>query len=233
MAKIYLADDEKEIRNILFAFLKNEGHEVTAFDTGDLLLENFKQSQCDLVLLDIMMPGSDGISILMSLREISKVPVILITAKDSDNDYYSGLSLGSDDYITKPFKPMLLSAKIKALLRRIEFEAQNAQPLDTDKLFCGNLFYCGKTHECSADCQIINLTPTEIKFLTYMMRRFGDAVSRDEVLEEVWGMNFEIETRVADETNRRIRKKLTAAGADVYIQTVWGYGFKMTRKEDA
>lgn len=233
MAKIYLADDEKEIRNILSAFLKSEGHEVTTFDTGDLLLENFKQLPCDLVLLDIMMPGSDGISILMALREISKVPIILVTAKDSDNDYYSGLSLGSDDYITKPFKPLILSAKIKALLRRIEFESQTLQPTTSDEFFCGNLFYSGKRYECSVNGQVINLTPTEMKFLTHMMHRFGNAVSREEVLEAVWGMNFEVESRVADETNRRIRKKLTNANADVYVQTVWGYGFKLTRKEDA
>ena len=235
MASIYLADDEKEIREILSAFLKSDGHNVTAFETGDQLLTSFKQSPCDLILLDIMMPGTDGITILTSIREISKVPIILVTAKDTDNDCYSGLALGSDDYIVKPFKPMLLSAKIRALLRRVEFESQTQEVplLHGDALICGNLSYSDKCHEFSVNNQIINVTPTETKFLTYMMRRFGEAVSRDELLEAVWGMNFEIETRVADETNRRIRKKLTNAGANVYVQTVWGYGFKMSRKEEA
>ena len=235
MANIYLADDEKEIRDILSAFLKSDGHNVSAFETGDQLLACFKQSPCDLILLDIMMPGTDGIAILTALREISKVPVILVTAKDTDNDCYSGLALGSDDYIIKPFKPMLLSAKIKALLRRVEFEsqAQAVISLPDDELVCGNLSYSHKRHELFVNHQAVNLTPTETRFLTYMMQRFGEAVSRNDLLEAVWGMNFEIETRVADETNRRIRKKLTNAGANVYVQTVWGYGFKMTRKEEA
>ena len=124
MAVIFYAEDEKEIRDIVSAFLVNDGYEVVTFENGDLLLEEFKNRPCDLVLLDIMMPGTDGIGVLTALRAISKVPVIMLTAKDTDSDYYSGLSLGSDDYITKPFKPMILSAKIKALLRRIAYEKQ-------------------------------------------------------------------------------------------------------------
>lgn len=97
MANIYFADDEKDIREIVAAFLISDGHRVTAFETGDALLDAFQQKPCELVLLDIMMPGTDGIGILTALRKISRVPVILLTAKDSDSDFYSGLSLGSDD----------------------------------------------------------------------------------------------------------------------------------------
>lgn len=124
MATIYYADDEQEIREIVSAFLRNDGHEVVTFENGDLLLAAFQKSPCDLVLLDIMMPGTDGIGVLTALRSISTVPVILLTAKDTDSDYYTGLSLGSDDYITKPFKPMILSAKVHALLRRVQYESQ-------------------------------------------------------------------------------------------------------------
>lgn len=144
MAKIYYADDEKEIRDIVSAFLQNDGHEVTAFETGDLLLETFRSAPCELVVLDIMMPGTDGIGILTKIRSISKVPVILLTAKDTDSDYYSGLSLGSDDYITKPFKPMILSAKINALLRRVRFENETDSKSETSDIICGNLCYSGK-----------------------------------------------------------------------------------------
>ena len=123
MAAIYYADDEQDIRELVSAWLKSDGHEVTAFETGDALLTAFRERPCDLVILDIMMPGTDGIGILTALRRESRVPVILLTAKDTDSDYYTGLTLGSDDYITKPFKPMLLSARVKALLRRVEMDS--------------------------------------------------------------------------------------------------------------
>lgn len=231
MAVIFYAEDEKEIRDIVSAFLTNDGYEVVIFENGDLLLEEFRSQPCDLVLLDIMMPGTDGIGILTALRAISKVPVIMLTAKDTDSDYYSGLSLGSDDYITKPFKPMILSAKIKALLRRIEYEKQALPEQSSQNLECGNLHYSGKKHVFQVGQEILSLTPTEMRFLEYMMEHFEEAVSKNEILDEIWNMNYDVETRVADETNRRLRKKLTAAGADVYVQTVWGYGFKLTIKD--
>lgn len=231
MAVIFYAEDEKEIRDIVSAFLVNDGYEVVTFENGDLLLEEFKNRPCDLVLLDIMMPGTDGIGVLTALRAISKVPVIMLTAKDTDSDYYSGLSLGSDDYITKPFKPMILSAKIKALLRRIEYEKEELPEQTSRELECGNLCYSGKKHVFQVGQEILSLTPTEMRFLEYMMEHFEEAVSKDEILDEIWNMNYDVETRVADETNRRLRKKLTAAGADVYVQTVWGYGFKLTMKD--
>ena len=231
MAVIFYAEDEKEIRDIVSAFLVNDGYEVVTFENGDLLLEEFKHRPCDLVLLDIMMPGTDGIGVLTALRAISKVPVIMLTAKDTDSDYYSGLSLGSDDYITKPFKPMILSVKIKALLRRIEYEKQALPEQSSQNLECGNLRYSGKKHVFQVGKEILSLTPTEMRFLEYMMKHFEEAVSKNEILDEIWNMNYDVETRVADETNRRLRKKLTAAGADVYVQTVWGYGFKLTIKD--
>lgn len=231
MAVIFYAEDEKEIRDIVSAFLVNDGYEVVTFENGDLLLEEFKNRPCDLVLLDIMMPGTDGIGVLTALRAISKVPVIMLTAKDTDSDYYSGLSLGSDDYITKPFKPMILSVKIKALLRRIEYEKQALPEQSSQNLECGNLRYSGKKHVFQVGKEILSLTPTEMRFLEYMMKHFEEAVSKNEILDEIWNMNYDVETRVADETNRRLRKKLTAADADVYVQTVWGYGFKLTIKD--
>ncbi len=230
MATIYYADDEQEIREIVSAFLRNDGHAVAAFENGDLLLAAFREKPCDLVLLDIMMPGTDGIGVLTALRAISTVPVILLTAKDTDSDYYNGLSLGSDDYITKPFKPIILSAKVHALLRRVQYESQAKAGQDTADLCCGNLRFDSRRREFSVAGMPLRLTPTEIKFLAYMMGHFEENVSKGDLMDAVWDMDTEIESRAADETNRRLRKKLTAAGADVYVQTVWGYGFKLTKK---
>ncbi len=237
MEKIYIADDEDDIRNLVENFLKNDGYLVSSFPTGDELYAAFCKEACDLVILDIMMPGSDGITILTELRKLSKVPVILLTAKDSDSDYYNGITLGSDDYITKPFKPMLLLAKVKAILRRVSLENEimdaSSVPVDSRELdiTCGNLEFNEKEHAFKISGKEIALTPTEAKFLIFMMHRFDEAVKKSVILDEIWGMDETFETRVADETNRRLRKKLLEAGSDVYIQTVWGYGFKLTYKE--
>lgn len=229
MAVIYYADDEQEIREVVASFLQNEGHEVISFENGDLLFAEFQKKECDLVILDIMMPGTDGIGILQKLRGISKVPVILLTAKDTDADYYNGLALGSDDYLTKPFKPILLSAKINALLRRIRFENEDKPSDKKTDIICGNVCYSYVKHELAVNDKPLSLTPTELKFLIFMMERFEEAVSKELVLDTIWDINSGVESRVADETNRRLRRKMAVAGADVYVQTVWGYGFKLTK----
>ena len=122
--KIYIADDETNIRLAIKTFLENAGYEVEDFTTGDLLLERFNENPADLVVLDVMMPGSNGFVICKELRKISRVPIIMLTARDSDLDYATGLDLGSDDYLVKPFSPMALTMRIKAIFRRIEFERQ-------------------------------------------------------------------------------------------------------------
>jgi len=122
--KIYIDDDETNIRLAIKTFLENAGYEVEDFTTGDLLLERFNENPADLVVLDVMMPGSNGFVICKELRKISRVPIIMLTARDSDLDYATGLDLGSDDYLVKPFSPMALTMRIKAIFRRIEFERQ-------------------------------------------------------------------------------------------------------------
>ncbi|HAP15516.1 MAG TPA: response regulator [Lactococcus sp.] len=122
--KIYIADDDDNIRLAIKAFLEKEEFEVEDFPTGDLLLERFNQQPSDFVILDVMMPGSNGFTILKALRAQSIVPIIMLTARDSDLDYATGLDLGSDDYFTKPFSPMELVMRVKAIFRRIEFEKQ-------------------------------------------------------------------------------------------------------------
>jgi len=122
--KIYVADDEVNIRFAIKTFLENAGYTVEDFETGDLLLTAFVDSPADLVVLDVMMPGSNGFVVCKELRKISHVPIIMLTARDSDLDYATGLDLGSDDYLIKPFSPMALTMRVKAIFRRMEFERQ-------------------------------------------------------------------------------------------------------------
>jgi len=125
---IYIADDETNIRAAIKAFLENAGFDVADFETGDALLDAFAEKPADLVVLDVMMPGSNGFVVCKALRRVSTVPIIMLTARDSDLDYATGLDIGSDDYLVKPFSPMALVMRIKAIFRRIEFERQQNTP---------------------------------------------------------------------------------------------------------
>lgn len=126
--RISIADDETNIKEAIVAFLENEGYIATGFDTGDELLAAFKTDPCDLVILDVMMPGSNGFTICKAIRSISTVPVIMLTARDTDLDYATGLCIGADDYLTKPFSAVALVMRVKAILRRIEYDKQAALP---------------------------------------------------------------------------------------------------------
>ena len=223
---IYIADDEQNIREAIKTFLESEGYAVCAFENGDLLLEAFQRAACDLVILDIMMPGSGGFSICAQLRKLSTVPIIMLTARDSDLDYATGLSLGSDDYFTKPFSAMSLVMRVKAIFRRIEFEKQNTgQTEDARALSFGDIIMDLKGKSLKAGKHEIPLTPNEYDLLKYLMQKNDQAVSRDELLESIWGYNTEIETRATDDTVRRLRKKLEHS--TVSIEAVWGFGFRL------
>lgn len=269
MASIYFADDEVDVRSIVADFLRGAGYEVASFSSCEKLLDAFQERNPDLVILDIMMPGMSGIEALRQIRATSTVPVIMLTAKDGDDDYYTGLSLGADDYLIKPFRPLVLAGKVQALLRRIAFDGKDnslttrcAMPegrTQSDReatcvknaatgtaviagelvgrspqllLRCGNLVYDERARACTVDGKDVPLTPTELRFLCYCMQRFGEAVKKEELLTEVWSFDSAVETRVVDETNRRVRKKLAAAGSSVYIQTIWGYGLKLTESQE-
>ncbi len=221
MSKIYIADDDKDIRRLLEIFLKNEGYRVFPFENGDDLYEAFLTSPADLIILDIMMPKTDGLSVCENLRKISSVPIILLTAKDTDADYIAGISLGSDDYMVKPFNPTVLSMKVKALLRRVSMYEKDQER----DLFCGDLTYLLKERSVYCKETEIKLTNTELACLKYMMDHFHEAVSREDLLAHVWGYEDAVETRVTDETVRKIRKKLKQAQSKVRIKNKWGYGY--------
>ncbi len=225
---IYAADDEENIREILKSFLVDSGFDVEVFPTGDALYEAFQKKPCDLAVLDIMMPGTDGLTICKQLRAISKVPIIILTAKDSEMDYVTGMTCGGDDYLMKPFRPSMLVMRIKALFRRIDMEHEH-RPTDEISAF-GDLTYHSKTRQICCAGKPVPFTMTELALLRYMIEQNDRAIPREELLDEVWGITAEIETRVTDETVRRIRKKLAAAESRVSVTVVWGYGYKLEEK---
>ena len=225
---IYAADDEQDILDVMREFLQNAGFEVRTFLTGDALFRAFKERPCDLAVLDIMMPGTDGLTICRQLRAISDVPIVILTARESETDHMRGFMLGSDDYIIKPFSPSLLVLRIKALLRR----ADMAHPAAGTRGF-GDLTYSEAEHIVSCRDSDLGLTMTEFALLGCLIENAGNAVSRGNLLDRVWGIDSEnIETRVTDETVRRIRRKLKDSGSSVKITAVWGYGYKLESTED-
>lgn len=227
---IYIADDEDNIRKLVKTFLLNEGYIVKDFENGDLLLKEFNNKECDLAILDIMMPGSDGFEICTKLREQSTVPIIMLTARDSDIDYITGLTLGSDDYFTKPFSPMALVMRVKAIFRRIEFEKNNHQQEKEITLKFGDIIINTKNKIVSFKENNIDLTPNEYNLLTYLFENKDKAISRDELLNKIWGYDSEVETRAADDTVKRLRKKISKT--NVLIETVWGFGFRLKEKNE-
>ena len=226
---IYLADDEKSIRELLHSFLTSDGYTVRSFESGDALLEAFRQETAELVILDIMMPGTDGLTVCRELRSVSDIPIILLTAKDSELDYVMGISQGSDDYLTKPFRPTILLMKVKALLRRVEMD--RGKTAAEDELHYGDIRYSATENAIFYGTAPVSLTQTELRLLSYMMKQPEKAYSREELLSAVWGFDSEVETRVTDETLRRIRKKLLQAGSTVSVSTIWGFGYKLKGAE--
>ena len=227
---IYLADDEKSIRELLHSFLASDGYTVRSFESGDALLEAFRQEPAELVILDIMMPSTDGLTVCRELRTLSDIPIILLTAKDSELDYVMGISQGSDDYLTKPFRPTILLMKVKALLRRVEMDRGKTTAAE-DELRYGDLRCSATENAVFCGDTIVALTQTELRLLSYMMKQPEKAYSREELLSTVWGFDSDVETRVTDETLRRIRKKLLQAGSTVSVSTIWGFGYKLKGAE--
>lgn len=230
---VYLADDEKNIRDLITAFLSQEGFSVRAFSSGDALLDACSQSLPDVAVLDIMMPGTDGLSVCSQLRQQSaELPIIILSAKDSPYDRVTGLTLGGDDYLVKPFLPLELVARIRALLRRSQKNAHTGSEPLTDLTF-GPLVLMQSLRKATLDGQPLPLTPTEFDFLAYLIEHRDRAVSRDELLQTLWQFEWQADTRATDDLLKRLRKKLRERKSPVRIETVWGFGFRLTREEHA
>lgn len=224
---VYFADDEKNIRDLIFTFLSQEGFEVKTFENGDMLLAACEDIMPDLVILDIMMPGTDGFSICSMLRKKNEMlPVIIVSAKDSPYDRVTGLTLGSDDYLVKPFLPLELVARVRALLRRSQRIIEPASLIQ--KLNFGPLELTPERRDAFLNGKPLPLTPTEFDFLTYLIQHKERAVSREELLNALWQVDWQADTRATDDLVKRLRRKLRGLQSPVRVETVWGYGFRIS-----
>ena len=223
MGKIFIADDEKNIRDLLGKFLEDAGHEVRLFENGDSLLTELDNSVPDIVVLDVMMPGIDGFTACGRIRKAyPDITIILLTARDTDADFMTGFMAGCDDYLTKPFSPLKLTLKVNAILSKLGKNEKN-----TDEMAFGDLSVDASSFSCRVLDSELKLTKTEFQVLSLLLSTPEKAVSRDKLLSDIWGCS-EVETRVTDDTMKRLRKKLKDAGSRVHIETIWGFGFKLT-----
>lgn len=223
---IYVADDDKNIRDLIARFLRNDGFETEVFEDGDSLMRAFSARPADLLILDIMMPGTDGLSLCADLREQSGVPIIIVSARDSELDRIQGIATGSDDYLAKPFSPLELVARVKAIFRRMNL---NRADEPVSELSYGDIQVNLPERQAYLGGKKLDLTPTEFSLAVYLIKNSGRAVSREELLRSVWRFETEVDTRVTDDAVKRLRKKLK--DSNVRIMPVWGYGFKLETAE--
>lgn len=221
---ILVIDDDKNILAILQMYLKKEGFDVATGERGDTALKVFEQTQPALVLLDVMLPGLDGWSVLGQLRQVSNVPVIMLTGKGDTLDRIQGLDLGADDYIPKPFDAKELIARIKAVLRR------SAAPESGKTISYEGITISMDNYSVILDGKQIEMPPKEIELLFFLASREGKVFTREQLLEHVWGFDFFGDSRTVDVHVKRIREKIGDRDA-WQIKTVWGVGYKFEAKK--
>ena len=222
---IFCVEDDNNIRELVVYTLETTGFKARGFEDGSRFLEALALDTPELILLDIMLPGEVGISLLKQLKASVKtrdIPVIMMTAKGTEYDKVKGLDLGADDYVTKPFGMMELVSRVKAVLRRSRKSAVNAE----DKIALGHIIMDVKKHEVSSDGKVVTLTLKEFELLKRMMKNPDIVLTRDQLLEDIWGYDFDGETRTVDVHVRTLRQKLGDAGEQ--IQTVRGVGYRIS-----
>lgn len=223
---IYCVEDDMNIRELVAYALKTSGYDAIGFENAAEFYKGLKDGNPDLILLDIMLPDEDGISILKKLRgknEYKDIPVIMLTAKSTEYDKVKGLDVGADDYVTKPFGVMELISRIKAVLRRIQ------KSISTDMMVLGDIRLDIQKHEVTVSGKEVILTYKEFELLTYLMKNQGIVLSRDKILEVIWNYDYEGESRTVDVHIGSLRQKLGSSGN--MIETVRGVGYKMGNKE--
>ena len=224
MQKILVVDDEPNIIALARLYLEREGYEIAGAATGNEALSKQSSDNPDLVILDLMLPDIDGYEVCRQIRAKSDVPILMLTARREDIDKIVGLELGADDYLTKPFNPRELVARVRAILRRYQAGASPSEIIEI-----GNLRLDLSRHEATVSGQPVSLRTKEFALLATFARNPGFVLSREKLLETVWGYDFYGETRTVDVHVNHLREKL--AGSGVMIETMRSIGYKMTAVE--
>lgn len=222
--KILIVDDDRNICEVLRLYLGHEGYQLTFATDGSSALDQYRQVQPDLILLDLMLPMINGWEVCKLIRHESQVPIIMLTAKESIDDKISGLDIGADDYIVKPFDPKEVLARIRALLRRAR--SDEGCVASSGAMQVGELWVNPTTYEVKVQGRAIELKAKEMQLLIFLMENPNLVFSRELLLEKVWGYDYQGETRTVDVHIQRLRDKLQYPQATWQIKTIWGVGYK-------
>ena len=218
--KILVVDDEARMRKLVGDFLTREGYEVLEAEDGEKAMDLFyADKDIALVILDVMMPKMDGWQVLREIRESSQVPVIMLTARSHERDELKGFDLGVDEYVTKPFSPRTLVARVEAILRRTSSHEDN------DKIELSGIVLDKSAHQVTVDGEPVELSFKEFELLTYFMENNGIALSREKILNHVWNYDYFGDARTIDTHVKKLRSKLGSKGE--LIKTIWGMGYKL------
>ncbi|KUO75267.1 MAG: two-component system response regulator [Clostridia bacterium BRH_c25] len=223
MKHIFVVDDERNIRDLIRKYLEKEGFLVTVFENAQNVVSEINRLKPDLLVLDIMMPGGDGLELCKEIRKRIEIPIVFVSARDEELDRILGLELGADDYLSKPFSPRELVVRIKNIMRRLEKSSQvkaEALIVKDIKVEC-NRRYIEK------DGTELKLTTKEYDLLEFMIRNKCMPFTREQLLEKVWGYDYLGDIRVIDDLVKRLRKKLAEVESVLEITTVWGYGYRI------
>ena len=220
--KILVVDDESRMRKLVHDFLTKAGYIILEAEDGAQALDVFwANNDIALVILDVMMPKLDGYEVLKEIRSYSKVPVVMLTARGEEHDELKGFELGVDEYISKPFSPKILVARVQALLRR------NAGVGDSDAIEIGGIVLDKSAHTVTIDGSDVDLSYKEFELLTYFMENKGLALSREKILNSVWNYDYFGDARTIDTHVKKLRSKMGEKGNE-YIKTIWGLGYKFS-----
>jgi len=229
MTKILVVEDEESFSEALSYLLGREGFEVIVADSGSKAIEEFDRVGADLVLLDLMLPGLSGTEVCRQLRQRSDVPIIMLTAKDSEVDKVVGLELGADDYVTKPYSSRELVARIRAVLRR-NSDLGESEP-ESGTLTVGPVRLDTERHVVAINGNTVQFPLKEFELLEYLMRNCDRVLTRTQIIDRVWGSDYVGDTKTLDVHIKRLRAKIEVDPANpIYIQTVRGLGYKMESK---
>ena len=222
MANILIVEDEKKIQDIIVAYMKRGGHTCFTADDGVEALLLLKNNPMEIMILDLMMPHLDGFSVCKLVREMSAIPIVILTAKGGEEDKLKGYAYGADDYMTKPFSPRVLLAKVNALLRRFSVNA----PVSVT---AGKITIVPSAHDVYVDGQEITLTHKEYELLSFFMSNPNQIFSREQLLYRIWGYDYEGNTRTVDTHVKTLRQKLGSEGKQIVTLIRSGYKFEVVK----
>ena len=225
--KIFVVDDEKNIRDIVRSYLEKEGFNVSVFENGESALEEYLRSAPDMLVIDIMMPGMSGLELCNEIRKHANTPIIIVSARDEEIDRILGIEMGADDYMTKPFSPSELVARVDAIYRRVALAEMRTENNFKEEIHSGEFSLNLRNRYLLKRGQPIELTQVEFQIMEYFFSNPATALDRTDILKHVWGESYFGEEKIVDVNIRRLRMKVEDEPSNPkHIVTVWGLGYK-------